>query len=148
MKFVIQRVSKATVIIENMVYSSINEGILLLVGIEDNDSDSELIYYTKKIVNMRIFNDLNGKMNCSLLDTQGSILVVSQFTLCANTKKGNRPSYMHAANPDYARSLYHALIQELKNYEINVKKGRFGAHMKLDIINDGPVTILLGKNYG
>ena len=148
MKFVIQRVSKAAVIINNMIYSSINEGILLLVGIEDNDSDSELIYYTKKIVNMRIFNDSNGKMNCSLLDTQGSILVVSQFTLCANTKKGNRPSYIHAANPDYARSLYHALIQELKNYEINVKKGRFGAHMKLDIINDGPVTILLGKNYG
>ena len=148
MKFVIQRVSKAAVIIDNTIYSSINEGILLLVGIEDNDSDSELIYYTKKIVNMRIFNDSNGKMNCSLLDTQGSILVVSQFTLCANTKKGNRPSYMHAANPDYARSLYHALIQELKNYEINVKKGRFGAHMKLDIINDGPVTILLGKNYG
>ena len=148
MKFVIQRVSKATVIIDNMVYSSINEGILLLVGIEDNDNDSELIYYTKKIVNMRIFNDSNGKMNCSLLDIQGSILVVSQFTLCANTKKGNRPSYMHAANPDYARSLYHALIQELKNYEINVKKGRFGAHMKLDIINDGPVTILLGENYG
>tara|TARA_B100001750_G_scaffold153666_1_gene123218 strand:- start:238 stop:684 length:447 start_codon:yes stop_codon:yes gene_type:complete len=148
MKFVIQRVSKAAVIIDNTIYSSINEGILLLVGIEDNDSDSELIYYTKKIVNMRIFNDLNGKMNCSLLDIQGSILVVSQFTLCANTKKGNRPSYMHAANPDYARSLYHALIQELKNYEINVKKGRFGAHMKLDIINDGPVTILLGENYG
>ena len=148
MKFVIQRVSKATVIINDMIYSSINEGILLLVGIEDNDNDSDLIYYTKKIVNMRIFNDSNGKMNCSLLDTQGSILVVSQFTLCANTKKGNRPSYMHAANPDYARSLYHALIQELKNYEINVKKGRFGAHMKLDIINDGPVTILLGENYG
>ena len=148
MKFVIQRVSKAAVIIDNMIYSSINEGILLLVGIEDNDSDSELIYYTKKIVNMRIFNDLNGKMNCSLLDIQGSILVVSQFTLCANTKKGNRPSYMDAANPDYARSLYHALIQELKNYEINVKKGRFGAHMKLDIINDVPVTILLGENYG
>ena len=148
MKFVIQRVSKATVIIDNMVYSSINEGILLLVGIEDNDNESELIYYTKKIVNMRIFNDSNGKMNCSLLDTQGSILVVSQFTLCANTKKGNRPSYMHAANPDYARSLYHTLIEELKNYEINVKKGRFGAHMKLDIINDGPVTILLGENYG
>jgi len=148
MKFVIQRVSKATVIIDDMIYSSINEGILLLVGIEDNDNDSQLIYYTKKIVNMRIFNDSNGKMNCSLLDTQGSILVVSQFTLCANTKKGNRPSYIHAANPDYARSLYHALIQELKNYEINVKKGRFGAHMKLDIINDGPVTILLGENYG
>ena len=148
MKFVIQRVSKATVIIDEIIYSSINEGILLLVGIEDNDNDSKLIYYTKKIVNMRIFNDSTGKMNCSLLDTQGSILVVSQFTLCANTKKGNRPSYMHAANPDDARSLYHALIQELKNYEINIKKGRFGAHMKLDIINDGPVTILLGENYG
>tara|TARA_B100000953_G_C17787926_1_gene347804 strand:+ start:72 stop:518 length:447 start_codon:yes stop_codon:yes gene_type:complete len=148
MKFVIQRVSKATVIIDDIIYSSINEGILLLVGIEDNDNDSKLIYYTKKIVNMRIFNDSHGKMNCSLLNTKGSILVVSQFTLCANTTKGNRPSYMHAANPDHARSLYHALIQELKNYEINVKKGRFGAHMKLDIINDGPVTILLGENYG
>ena len=148
MKFVIQRVSKARVMIDDAIYSSINEGILLLVGIQDNDDDSELIYYTKKIVNMRIFNDSNGKMNCSLLDTKGSILVVSQFTLCANTKKGNRPSYMYAANPDYARSLYYALIEELKNYEINVKKGRFGAHMKLDIINDGPVTILLGENYG
>ena len=148
MKFVIQRVSKATVIIDEIIYSSINEGILLLVGIEDNDNDSKLIYYTKKIVNMRIFNDSHGKMNCSLLNTKGSILVVSQFTLCADTRKGNRPSYMHAANPDHARSLYHALIQELKNYEINVKKGRFGAHMKLDVINDGPVTILLGENYG
>ena len=147
MKFVIQRVSKATVMIDESIYSSINAGILLFVGIEDNDDNSKLSYYTKKIVNMRIFNDLKGKMNHSLLDIKGSILVVSQFTLCANTKKGNRPSYVHAANPDHALSLYHALIQEFKNYEINVKKGRFGAHMKLDYINDGPVTILLGGNY-
>ena len=147
MKFVIQRVSKATVMIDESIYSSINVGILLFVGIEDKDDNRKLAYYTKKIINMRIFNDLKGKMNHSLLDIKGSILVVSQFTLCANTKKGNRPSYIHAAKPDYAYSLYHALIQEFKNYEINIKKGRFGAHMKLDYINDGPVTILLGDNY-
>ena len=147
MKFVIQRVAHAKVIIANQIYSSINQGLLLLIGIEKNDNDNCLDYYIKKIVNMRIFNDKNNKMNHSLLDIKGSILVVSQFTLLANTKKGNRPSYIDAAQPDIAKPLYRKFIHKLKNYEITVKKGRFGAHMKLDFINDGPVTILLGDNY-
>ena len=146
MKFVIQRVSKASVIIDRKIYSSIRNGILLLIGIEVGDNNSMLDYYVKKIVNMRIFNDSQQKMNYSLLDIKGSILVVSQFTLLANTKKGNRPSYINAAKPEISKSLYRLFIEKLKNYEINVEKGRFGAHMKLDFINDGPVTILLGEN--
>ena len=148
MKLVLQRVSKATVFINNQLYSKIQKGILVLIGIEDNDSESELYYYIKKILNMRIFNDAKGQMNNSLLDIEGEILVVSQFTLLANTKKGNRPSYIQAADPKLARSIYNQFIAKLKGYEINVEKGRFGAHMKLDFINDGPVTILLGNNDG
>ena len=147
MKFVIQRVSKASVIIDRKIYSSISNGILLLIGIEVGDNNSMLDYYVKKIVNMRIFNDNQQKMNYSLLDIQGSILVVSQFTLLANTKKGNRPSYINAAKPEISKSLYRLFIEKLKNYEINVEKGRFGAHMELDFINDGPVTILLGNEH-
>mgnify|MGYP001278677694 CR=1 FL=1 len=147
MKFVIQRVSKASVIINRSIYSSIGHGLLLLIGIDKADNVHVLDYYVKKIINIRIFNDEHGKMNKSILDIQGSILVVSQFTLLANTKKGNRPSYINAANPDLAEELYIKFIEKLKNYEIIVKKGRFGAHMELDFINDGPVTILLGDDY-
>ncbi len=144
MRFVIQRVTNANVLIDQSIYSSIDIGILLLMGIEEGDSEAELDYYAHKIVNMRIFNDDNHKMNYSLLNIKGSILVVSQFTLLANTKKGNRPSYINAAKPNKAKALYRLFIEKLKNYEINVEKGRFGAHMELDFINDGPVTILLG----
>ena len=144
MKFVIQRTSKASVIIEQKVYSSIAKGLVVLIGIEKGDTKDLLDYYVKKIVNMRIFNDHNQKMNQSLLDIKGEILLVSQFTLLANTKKGNRPSYINAAEPELSKNLYRIFFEKLKNYEINVKKGRFGAHMELDFINDGPVTILLG----
>tara|TARA_Y100000739_G_scaffold228979_1_gene242253 strand:- start:937 stop:1380 length:444 start_codon:yes stop_codon:yes gene_type:complete len=144
MKFVIQRTSKASVIIEKKIYSSIDKGLVVLIGIEKGDTKDLLDYYVKKIVNMRIFNDHNQKMNQSLLDIKGEILLVSQFTLLANTKKGNRPSYINAAEPDLSKNLYRIFFEKLKNYEINVKKGRFGAHMELDFINDGPVTILLG----
>ena len=144
MKFVIQRTSKASVIIEKKIYSSIHKGLVVLIGIEKGDTTDLLDYYVKKIVNMRIFNDHNQKMNQSLLDIKGEILLVSQFTLLANTKKGNRPSYINAAEPDLSKNLYRIFFEKLKNYEINVKKGRFGAHMELDFINDGPVTILLG----
>ena len=144
MKFVIQRTSKASVIIEQKVYSSIAKGLVVLIGIEKGDTTDLLDYYVKKIVNMRIFNDHSQKMNQSLLDIKGEILLVSQFTLLANTKKGNRPSYINAAEPDLSKNLYRIFFEKLKNYEINVKKGRFGAHMELDFINDGPVTILLG----
>ena len=146
MKFVLQRVSKASVIIDNSIYSSINNGLLLLMGIEKNDNEDMLDYYINKILNMRIFNDKNQKMNYSVQDIKGEILVVSQFTLLADTKKGNRPSYIKAAKPELAKQLYRLFCNKLKNYEINVKKGRFGANMKLDFINDGPVTILLGND--
>ena len=144
MKFVIQRTSKASVIIEQKIYSSIVKGLVVLIGIEKGDTTDLLDYYVKKIVNMRIFNDHNQKMNQSLLDIKGEILLVSQITLLANTKKGNRPSYINAAEPELSKNLYRIFFEKLKNYEINVKKGRFGAHMELDFINDGPVTILLG----
>ena len=143
MKLVIQRVLKAKVFIDKKKYSSINHGILLLVGFEKNDEKLNFDYYIKKILNLRIFNDANNKMNKSLIDVQGSILVVSQFTLLANTKKGNRPSFIKAAEPSLAKNLYDELIKKLKNYEINVEKGRFGAQMFLDFINDGPVTIIM-----
>lgn len=145
MKFVVQRVSKAQIIIDKKKYSSIKKGLLVLIGIEKNDKEEMLDYYAKKIVNMRIFNDSNCKMNNSILDIKGEILVVSQFTLLANTKKGNRPSYVNAEKPDFSKYLYRLFCKKLKNYEINIKKGRFGANMELDFINDGPVTILLGN---
>ena len=143
MKLVIQRVLKAKVFIDQKIYSSIDHGILLLVGFEKNDEKLNFDYYIKKILNLRIFNDSNNKMNKSLIDIQGSILVVSQFTLLANIKKGNRPSFIKAAEPSLAKNLYDELIKKLKNYEINVEKGRFGAQMFLDFINDGPVTIIM-----
>lgn len=145
MKFVVQRVSKAKIIIDKKKYSSIKKGLLVLIGIEKNDKEEMLDYYVKKIINMRIFNDSNYKMNNSILDIKGEILVVSQFTLLANTKKGNRPSYVNAEKPDFSKYLYRLFCKKLKNYEINIKKGRFGANMELDFINDGPVTILLGN---
>tara|TARA_X000001036_G_scaffold79389_3_gene71080 strand:- start:5591 stop:6031 length:441 start_codon:yes stop_codon:yes gene_type:complete len=145
MKFVVQRVSKAKIIIDKKKYSSIKKGLLVLIGIEKNDKEEMLDYYAKKIINMRIFNDSNYKMNNSILDIKGEILVVSQFTLLANTKKGNRPSYVNAEKSDLSKYLYRLFCEKLKNYEINIKKGRFGANMELDFINDGPVTILLGN---
>ena len=145
MKFVVQRVLDASVIVDNKTYSSIDKGLLVLIGISKSDRFDDLDYYVKKIINMRIFNDYNNKMNQSVLDINGSILLVSQFTLLASTKKGNRPSYIDAAEPEKAKVLYREFYNKLKNYEINVKKGRFGAQMKIDFINDGPVTILLGE---
>ena len=147
MKFVIQIVSKASVMIDNTTYSSFGHGLIVLIGVETKDGVHQLDYYVHKIINMRIFNDQNGKMNKSVLDIKGSILVVSQFTLLADTKKGNRPSYLNAAKPNLAKNLYNKFIEKLKNYEIIIKKGRFGAHMELDFINDGPVTILLSDDY-
>jgi D-tyrosyl-tRNA(Tyr) deacylase len=143
-KFVIQRVDKASVIIDDEIYSSINQGLLVLVGFKVGDNNQLFNYYVNKIINMRIFNDENKKMNLSLLDIKGSILLVSQFTLLANTKKGNRPSYIQSEDYTIAERLFDNLVNFFKNFEINVKKGRFGANMKLDFVNNGPVTILLG----
>jgi D-tyrosyl-tRNA(Tyr) deacylase len=144
MRAVIQRVSRASVTIDNKVNSKIEKGLLILLGIEDADSDEDITWLCRKIANMRIFNDSNGVMNDSLLDVDGDAIVVSQFTLHASTKKGNRPSYIKAAKPEVAIPLYEKFVKQLEA-EIGkpVGTGEFGADMKVELLNDGPVTILL-----
>ncbi|WP_298365855.1 D-aminoacyl-tRNA deacylase [uncultured Lutibacter sp.] len=144
MKAVIQRVSEASVTINKKVVSKINEGILILIGIVAEDSIEDIEWLTKKIVNLRIFNDENDIMNKSLIDVVGDAIVVSQFTLQASTKKGNRPSYIKAAKPDVAIPLYEQFVTILEN-KLNKKvgTGEFGADMKVSLINDGPVTIII-----
>lgn len=144
MRAVIQRVTKASVVIEKEIYSTIGNGLLLLLGIEDADSTEDIVWLVNKICNLRVFDDKNGVMNLSVKDIDGDLMVVSQFTLHASTKKGNRPSYIKAANPDIAIPLYEKFIVQLqKILEKNVHIGKFGAYMHLDFINDGPVTILI-----
>ena len=144
MKAVIQRVSEASVTIEKVVVSKINHGLLILIGIEADDNQQDIEWLIKKIVNLRIFNDENGVMNTSLLDENGDAIIVSQFTLQASTKKGNRPSYIKAAKPEIAIPLYEAFIIDLeKLLNKKVGTGEFGADMKVALINDGPVTILI-----
>ena len=144
MKVVIQRVSKASVTIENSVVASIGKGLLILIGIVEDDSQEDIHWLSNKIANLRIFEDENGVMNKSILDTQGDIIVVSQFTLHASTKKGNRPSYIKAAKPDIAIPLYHDFVIQIEE-DLNkkVQTGQFGADMKVELINDGPVTIII-----
>ena len=144
MRTVIQRVSKASVTIEGKKVSQINIGLLILLGIETADNESDIEWLSKKIANLRIFNDDNGVMNNSLVDVDGDAIIVSQFTLQASTKKGNRPSYINAAKPEIAIPLYKQFI---KNFEAQINKkvgtGEFGADMKVELLNDGPVTILM-----
>jgi D-tyrosyl-tRNA(Tyr) deacylase len=144
MRVVIQRVSRASVAINGQVKSSIAHGLLVLLGIEDADTADDIEWLTKKIGQLRIFNDDDGTMNRSILDVGGEVLVVSQFTLHANTKKGNRPSYIRASKPGFAIPLYQqfvAVLSEVLNKE--VKTGEFGADMKVELLNDGPVTIII-----
>ena len=142
MRAVIQRVRHADVTINGKVESAIDEGILIFLGIEDEDGLEDIDWLSRKIVNLRIFNDAQGVMNLSLLDRDGEALVISQFTLHASTKKGNRPSYIKAAKPDVAIPLYEAFIDKLENdMGKPVGKGIFGADMKVGLVNDGPVTI-------
>lgn len=142
MRALIQRVSHASVTIENQLKSSIQEGLLVLIGIEDNDTNEDSEWLTSKLVNLRIFDDENGVMNKSLMDIQGELLIVSQFTLHAMTAKGNRPSYIRAAKPEVAIPLYETFcnlaIQKLGK---SVQTGTFGADMQVELLNDGPVTI-------
>lgn len=144
MRAVIQRITKASVTIDNKVHSGIGNGLLVLVGIEDADTTADIEWLSGKIVNLRIFNDENGVMNVSVKDNGGDILVVSQFTLHASTKKGNRPSYIKASKPDFAIPMYEKFVQQLKN-DIGkpISTGVFGADMKVDLCNDGPVTIII-----
>jgi D-tyrosyl-tRNA(Tyr) deacylase len=144
MRVVIQRVKKASVSIENKVYSSINRGLLILVGIEDADNREDIEWLCGKITNLRVFDDENGVMNLSVKDIDGELLAVSQFTLHASTKKGNRPSYIKASKPDIAVPLYKSFCKELENLTgKNIKTGVFGADMSVELINDGPVTIII-----
>ena len=144
MRVVIQRVSKASVQVDSKLISSISKGLLILLGIENNDTIDDINWLTKKISNLRIFSDSEGKMNCSIKDIGGEMIVVSQFTLHAKTKKGNRPSYINAAKPEYAIPLYEKFINELGlESGCNVYSGEFGANMQVSLINDGPVTIII-----
>ena len=141
---VIQRVSQASVEIEDKIKGQIGHGLLILLGIENTDGPEQIQWLGKKIVNLRIFNDRNGVMNLSLLDSQGELLVISQFTLHASTKKGNRPSYIKAAKPEVAIPIYEKFIEVLNNLTgKGVQTGIFGAYMKVDLLNDGPVTIII-----
>ncbi len=142
MRVLVQRSLNSSVSVDNKVIGKINKGLVLLVGFTNNDTISDIDYLVKKVVNLRIFDDENGVMNKSILDTKGSILSISQFTLYANTKKGNRPSYIEALSGDKAIELYEIFNSKLKEYT-NVETGKFGADMKVNIMNDGPVTILL-----
>ncbi|QLE01781.1 D-tyrosyl-tRNA(Tyr) deacylase [Galbibacter sp. BG1] len=144
MRVVIQRVNEASVTIEGKVSSAIEKGVLILLGIEEADTDEDIQWLCRKIGGLRIFNDENGVMNLSLKDIDGEALVVSQFTLHASTKKGNRPSYIKAAKPDIAIPLYKAFVEQLKQ-ELGkeICTGTFGADMKVALLNDGPVTIII-----
>lgn len=144
MRFVIQRVSEASVTIDGKIYSEIRQGFMVLVGIEETDTKEDADWLCQKLINMRIFSDQDGKMNLSVQEVNGEILLVSQFTLFASTKKGNRPSFIRSAKPDVAIPLYKYCIEQLTNQLVRpVKTGQFGADMKVSLVNDGPVTILI-----
>jgi D-tyrosyl-tRNA(Tyr) deacylase len=144
MRVVVQRVANASVSINDQVFSSIHHGLLILLGIENNDTSEDTVWLCHKLMNMRIFNDNEGVMNLSVKNVSGEFLVVSQFTLHASTKKGNRPSYIFAAKPDIAVPIYENFVSTLTKLSgLTVKTGRFGADMKVSLLNDGPVTILI-----
>lgn len=144
MKVVIQRVSEASVTIDDKVYADIKKGMMILVGIQADDTEEDIEWLTGKICNLRIFDDEKGVMNCSVKEINGEILAVSQFTLMARTKKGNRPSYIDAAKPDISIPLYEKFVESLSEaMEQDVKTGIFGADMKIRLINNGPVTIII-----
>lgn len=143
MRVVIQRVLRCSVTVDHAVISSIGPGLLILLGIEDADNSDDIKWLCNKILQLRIFDDANGVMNVSVNDMQGSLLIVSQFTLHASTKKGNRPSYLKASKPPIAVPLYEEFVAEIKKSGLTVQTGEFGADMKVDLLNDGPVTITM-----
>jgi D-tyrosyl-tRNA(Tyr) deacylase len=144
MRVIIQRVSEASVTIDEKVKSKIGHGLLILVGIEDADNQEDIQWLCQKIINLRIFGDEAGLMNLSVQDVKGAMLVVSQFTLFASTKKGNRPSYIRSARPEFAIPMYESFIKTLSELSQNdIQTGEFGADMKVALVNDGPVTIMM-----
>lgn len=144
MRVVIQRVSHASVHIQGSLFSEIGKGLLILVGIEDADNQEDINWLSSKIINLRIFDDENGVMNFSVKDIDGEILAVSQFTLYASTKKGNRPGYIKSAKPTISEPLYEQFVAQLEaDLQKKIKTGKFGADMKINLCNDGPVTIII-----
>ncbi|MDO5386612.1 MAG: D-aminoacyl-tRNA deacylase [Pseudomonadota bacterium] len=148
MKALVQRVRQASVTIENKIYSEIKQGFLVLLGVEKNDSEAEAVYLANKVAALRVFEDEQGKMNLSVRDIGGSLLVVSQFTLAGDTSRGNRPGFETAARPETALPLYEFFVQELKNKGLPVATGVFQADMQVALVNDGPVTFMLEKHCG
>lgn len=145
MKAVIQRVQKASVTIDNKISGEIKNGYLVLVGMGEGDDEKSVEKYLTKIMKLRIFQDENGKTNLSIMDVKGELLLVSQFTLMAELKGMNRPSFSHAMKPDRAKQLYEYMIQKAREYGLRVESGEFGADMKVELINDGPFTIVLDE---
>ena len=143
MRVLIQRVTSASVKVDGKIVGKIGKGFLVFLGIYEEDTEEKIEKLTKKIINLRIFNDENDKMNLSIKEVKGEILLISQFTLCADTRKGNRPSFVSAKNPKDANVIYEKTIESIRNEGIIVEKGIFGADMKVELLNDGPVTILL-----
>lgn len=149
MRVVVQRVTSSKVIVNDNIIGSIDKGFNLLIGFSKEDTEEDLLYLKDKIVNLRIFEDENDKMNLSLLDVKGDILAISQFTLYGDCRKGRRPNFMKAEGGDKAKALYERFIELLKETNLKIETGEFGSHMKVDIQNDGPVTIILDskKNF-
>lgn len=143
MRAVVQRVNFSSVIVEGQIVGSIKAGLNVLLGVEEGDSLQDVDYMAEKIVNLRIFEDADEKMNHSLLDIKGEMLCISQFTLMGDCRKGRRPNFMSAAKPDIANGLYEAFVKKVESYQIHVQTGQFQAHMIVDIQNDGPVTVLV-----
>lgn len=146
MRFVIQRVQNASVTVDNEIIGSIGKGLLILIGVSNSDTEEIADKMLKKACNLRIFSDENDKTNLSLKDVDGELLLVSQFTLYANCKKGNRPSFIDAGNPDHANKLYNYIIEQSSSYAEKVAHGEFGADMKVSLLNDGPFTIVLDSD--
>lgn len=145
MKFIVQRVNKSQVEVEEKIVGKIDKGFMVLIGITHNDTKEIADFLVRKLINLRVFEDENGKMNLSLKDIQGSLLLISQFTLYADCTSGNRPSFTNAAKPEFANELYEYIIEECKKQIPNVQTGIFGADMQVSLVNDGPVTIILEK---
>lgn len=143
MRAVVQKVSSSKVTVDEEVIGQINQGLMVLLGVTHDDTSKDVDYMVDKVTNLRIFEDTEGKMNLSLKDVEGEVLVVSQFTLYGDARRGRRPSFSDAARPEVANPLYEEFVEKVKNQGINVGTGKFGAHMMVDLTNDGPVTILL-----
>lgn len=146
MRAVVQRVSKASVEVDGEIIGKIDKGLMVLLGIHEEDTDKDLDYIYKKVIGLRIFEDENDQMNLGLEDVNGELLVVSQFTLYGDARKGRRPSFIESAKPDIAKPLYEKFIQKAKEDNIVCEVGEFGAHMNVEILNDGPVTIILDSS--